>query len=308
FLERAILFEARRQIDVLEDGGTIIQETRLYDDVNDETRSMRTKEDAHDYRYFPDPDLPPLIISNDWIEQVRADMPELPVVRRERYETELGLPAYDAAQLTVTRDVSDFFEATMARLPAEQAKLASNWIMGELAASLNREERDIADSPVTPDNLASLVQRIADGTLSNKAGREVFAAMWAGEHERNVDAIIEARGLKQVSDAGAITALIDEVLAAHPAIVEEYRAGKQKAFNSVVGQVMKAGKGKVSPAQVNQLLKEKLGCPLPDPLQSGYPTDHGSRCPLETAGETPAVSGHLTTYRNTQAAIPYLFR
>ncbi len=259
FLERAILFEARRQIDVLEDGGTIIQETRLYDDVKDETRSMRTKEDAHDYRYFPDPDLPPLIISNEWIEQVRADMPELPVLRRERYETELGLPAYDAAQLTVTRGVSDFFEATMTRLPAEQAKLASNWIMGELAACLNREEREIADSPVTPEDLARLVQRVADGTLSNKAGREVFSAMWAGEHDRDVDAIIEARGLKQVSDAGAIGTLIDEVLAAHPAIVEEYRAGKQKAFNSLVGQVMKAGKGKVNPAQVNQMLKEKLG-------------------------------------------------
>lgn len=259
FLERAILFEARRQIEVLEDGGKIIQETRLYDDVNDETRSMRTKEDAHDYRYFPDPDLPPLIISADWIDRVRADMPELPVLRRQRYETELGLPAYDASQLTLTRGISDYFEAVVKALEPAQAKLASNWIMGELAATLNREELEIDQSPVTPAHLAQLIRRIADGTLSNKAGREVFAALWAGEHGGDVDAIIDAHGLKQVSDSGAIGALIDEVLAAHPAIVEEYKAGKQKAFNSLVGQVMKAGKGKVNPAQVNQMLKEKLG-------------------------------------------------
>ncbi|HZH57565.1 Asp-tRNA(Asn)/Glu-tRNA(Gln) amidotransferase subunit GatB [Yanghanlia caeni] len=259
FLERAILYEAQRQIELIEDGGKVVQETRLYDAERDETRSMRTKEDAHDYRYFPDPDLPPLVIQPEWIERVRAGMPELPSQRRNRFETELGLTAYDAAQLTMERATSDYFEQVAAALPQGQAKLGANWVLGELAAALNREEKAITQSPVSPEQLAALIRRIIDGTISNKIAREVFAAMWEGEHGADADAIIEARGLKQISDTGAISAMIDEVIAANPAIVEEYRAGKQKAFNSLVGQVMKAARGKANPQQVNQLLKEKLG-------------------------------------------------
>ncbi|MVW70448.1 MULTISPECIES: Asp-tRNA(Asn)/Glu-tRNA(Gln) amidotransferase subunit GatB [unclassified Bordetella] len=258
FLERAILFEARRQIELIEDGGTVVQETRLYDADRDETRSMRSKEDAHDYRYFPDPDLPPLIISPEWIEQVRADMPELPAALRERFVRDYGLSAYDAAQLSASRDVANYFEAVARALPAGQAKQAANWVMGEVTATLNREEKDIADAPVQAPALAALIGRILDGTISNKIARDVFAAMWAGEQGGNPDAIIEARGLKQISDTGAIGAMIDEVLNANPAIVAEYRAGKQKAFNSLVGQIMKAAKGKANPQQVNELLKQKL--------------------------------------------------
>jgi len=220
---------------------------------------MRSKEDAHDYRYFPDPDLPPLIIAPDWIERVRQAMPELPASKRARFETELGLSGYDAAQLTMARASSDYFEEIAAMLPQGQAKLAANWVLGELSAALNRDEIDIGQSPVRPRALAALIVRIIDGTISNKMARDVFAAMWAGENNGDPDAIIEARGLKQISDSGAIGAMIDEVLAANPAIVEEFRAGKQKAFNSLVGQVMKAAKGKANPQQVNDLLKEKLG-------------------------------------------------
>ncbi|MDS1140311.1 Asp-tRNA(Asn)/Glu-tRNA(Gln) amidotransferase subunit GatB [Pusillimonas sp. SM2304] len=259
FLERAILFEARRQIELIEDGGKVVQETRLYDSDLDETRSMRSKEDAHDYRYFPDPDLPPLVIEPEWVERVKAAMPELPAQKRARFEQDLGLSAYDAAQLTMSRAGADYFEAVSGQLPQGQAKLAANWVLGELSAALNREELDIAQSPVAPAGLAALIARIIDGTISNKMARDVFGAMWAKEHGGDPDAIIQARGLKQISDSGAISAMIDEVLAAHPAIVEEYRAGKQKAFNSLVGQVMKAAKGKANPQQVNDLLKEKLG-------------------------------------------------
>jgi aspartyl-tRNA(Asn)/glutamyl-tRNA(Gln) amidotransferase subunit B len=259
FLERAIVYEARRQIELIEDGGTVVQETRLYDADRDETRSMRSKEDAHDYRYFPDPDLPPLVISATWIDEVRATMPELPADKRARFETQYGLSAYDAAQLTTSRAMADYFEAVAKALPDGQAKQAANWVMGELAAALNRDERDIAQSPVAAPALAALIARILDGTISNKIARDVFAGMWAGEQQGQPDAIIEARGLKQISDSGAIGAMIDEVLAAHPAVVEEYRAGKQKAFNSLVGQIMKAAKGKANPQQVNDLLKQKLG-------------------------------------------------
>jgi len=259
FLERAILYEVRRQIELIEDGGKVVQETRLYDSDRDETRSMRSKEDAHDYRYFPDPDLPPLIIAPQWVERVREAMPELPSQKRARFESELGLTAYDAAQLTMDRATSDYFEQLVAALPQGQAKLGANWVLGELAAVLNREEREPAGSPVSPAQLAGLITRIIDGTISNKIARDVFAAMWSGENNGNADAIIEARGLKQISDTGAIGAMIDAVLAANPAIVEEYRAGRQKAFNSLVGQVMKAAKGKANPQQVNELLKEKLG-------------------------------------------------
>ena len=258
FLERAIQYEVRRQIELIEDGGRVVQETRLYDADRDETRSMRSKEDAHDYRYFPDPDLPPLVISEAWIEQVRANMPELPDAQRARFQTQYGLSAYDAAQLSSDRAVSRYFESVSRSLPAEQAKQAANWIMGEMTATLNREQKTIDQAPITADALAALITRIADGTISNKLAREVFAAMWNGEAGGQPDAIIEARGLKQISDTGAIGAMIDQVLADHPAIVEEYRAGKQKAFNSLVGQVMKAGRGKANPQQVNDLLKAKL--------------------------------------------------
>jgi len=258
FLERAILFEARRQIELIEDGGTVVQETRLYDADRDETRSMRSKEDAHDYRYFPDPDLPPLIIADDWIAEVRAAMPELPAAMRVRFASDYGLPACDAAQLTMHRATAAYFETVARELPENQAKLAANWIMGEFSAALNRDEKTLADAPVSAQALAALICRIIDGTVSNKIARDVFAAMWAGEHGGDPDAIIAARGLKQISDAGAIGAMIDEVLAAHPAVVEEYRAGKQKAFNSLVGQVMKAARGKANPQQVNELLKAKL--------------------------------------------------
>lgn len=259
FLERAIQYEVRRQIELIEDGGKVVQETRLYDSDLDETRSMRSKEDAHDYRYFPDPDLPPLVISEDWIARVQAAMPELPAQKRERFERDLGLSGYDAAQLTVDRDTSIYFEETLAGLPSGQAKLAANWVLGELSAALNRDESTVLESPIPPARLAALVTRIIDGTISNKIARDVFTAMWAGENDGDPDAIIAARGLKQINDTGAIGAMIDEVLAANPAIVEEYRAGKQKAFNSLVGQIMKAAKGKANPQQVNDLLKEKLG-------------------------------------------------
>jgi len=258
FLERAILFEAQRQIELIEDGGTVRQQTRLYDAQRDETRSMRSKEDSDDYRYFPDPDLPPLRIAPEWIDRVCISMPELPAARRRRFETDLGLSAYDAAQLTVDRTTADYFEQTVQHLPVGQAKLAANWIVGELAGALNREQLTTATSPIAPPALAALLGRILDGALSNKIAREVFAAMWAGEHGGDPDAIINARGLKQISDSTVIGSLVDNVLSAHPDIVEQYRAGKQKAFNSLVGQIMKAAKGKANPQQVNELLKEKL--------------------------------------------------
>jgi len=258
FLERAIQYEVRRQIELIEDGGKVVQETRLYDADRDETRSMRSKEDANDYRYFPDPDLPPLVISPQWIEEVRLRMPELPDAQRARFESEYGLSAYDAAQLSADRDVSAYFQQVAGALPSGQAKQAANWVMGELTAALNRDELSVLQAPVPATALAALIARIADGTISNKMAREVFAAMWAGEHGGDADAIIEARGLKQISDTGAIGAMIDDVLAAQPAIVAEYRAGKQKAFNSLVGQIMKAARGKANPQQVNDLLKAKL--------------------------------------------------
>src|SRR5690606_103204 len=204
------------------------------------------------------PDLPPLVIAPEWIEQVRAGMPELPAALRARFERDYGLSAYDAAQLSASRGLAAYFEDVARALPAGQAKQAANWIMGEVAATLNREEKDIADSPVQAPALAALIGRIIDGTISNKIARDVFAAMWAGEHGGQPDAIIEGGGLKQISDTGAIGAMMDEVLAANPAIVAEYRAGKQKAFNSLVGQIMKAAKGKANPQQVNELLKQKL--------------------------------------------------
>ena len=258
FLERAIQYEARRQIELIEDGGKVTQETRLYDADRDETRSMRSKEDAHDYRYFPDPDLPPLIIGADWIERVRQDMPELPAQKKARFEREFELSRYDASQLTVDRATADFFEAVLQAGSPAHAKLAANWILGELSATLNRQELDIAQSRVSPAQLARLIARIADGTISNKIARDVFTAQWEGELDGDVDAIIEAKGLKQINDAGAIGAMVDEVLAANADMIEQYRAGKQKAFNALVGQVMKVAKGKANPQQINDMLKQKL--------------------------------------------------
>ncbi len=258
FLERAIQFEVRRQIELIEDGGTVVQETRLYDADRDETRSMRSKEDAHDYRYFPDPDLPPLVISPSWVEEVRTSMPELPAALRVRFVNDHGLAPVDAAQLSSSRALARYFEEVTRELPAGQSKLAANWVMGELSAALNREETDIGDCPVSAQRLAALLSRIVDGTISNKIARDVLAAMWAGEHGGQPDAIIAAQGLTQISDSGAIAAMIDTVLESNPAIVAEYRAGKQKAFNSLVGQIMKAAKGKANPQQVNDLLKTKL--------------------------------------------------
>ncbi len=258
FIERAINYEVRRQIELIEDGGKVVQETRLYDADLDETRSMRTKEDAHDYRYFPDPDLPPLVIGQDWIERVRQSMPDLPDALRQRFVNEFGLAPVDAAQLSSSRAMANYFQEVVDALPAGQAKLAANWLMGEVSATLNREEKDIAQCPVTAPMLAALLKRILDNTVSNKIARDVFAAMWAGEENGQPDAIIAAKGLTQINDSGAIEAMIDAVLAEQAAIVAEYRAGKQKAFNSLVGQIMKAAKGKANPQQVNDLLKAKL--------------------------------------------------
>jgi aspartyl-tRNA(Asn)/glutamyl-tRNA(Gln) amidotransferase subunit B len=257
FLERAIDFEVRRQIELIEDGGKVVQETRLYDPDNDETRSMRSKEDAHDYRYFPDPDLPPLIISEAQIQATRALMSELPMAMKERFQSELGLSAYDAVILTSSKAVAAYFDAAVKVAGAASAKPIANWVIGELSASLNRDAIEIEQSPVSPAQLGAMVGRIQDGTLSSKTAKEVFGVLWSKELG-DVDAIIEARGLKQVSDSGAIEKIIDEVLAANTKSVEEFRSGKEKAFNALVGQVMKASKGKANPAQVNELLTAKL--------------------------------------------------
>jgi aspartyl-tRNA(Asn)/glutamyl-tRNA(Gln) amidotransferase subunit B len=258
FLQQAIDYEIQWQIEQIEDGHKIQQATVLFDPDTGETRMMRSKEDAHDYRYFPDPDLPPLVIAAEWMDAVRRAMPELPGALAARLQNDYGLSAYDAAGLTASRETARYFTDALALAGAAQAKPLANWIMGELAARLNREERDLADSPVSPAQLAGLVARIADNTISNSIAKKVFDALWNGEGA-DADAIIEAQGLKQVTDASAIEPIIDEVLAANPKSVEEYRAGKEKAFNALVGQVMKASRGKASPAQVNELLKKKLG-------------------------------------------------
>ncbi|MDP3280886.1 MAG: Asp-tRNA(Asn)/Glu-tRNA(Gln) amidotransferase subunit GatB [Nitrosomonas sp.] len=257
FLEKAIDYEARRQIEILEDGGSIRQETRLYDANKDETRTMRTKEDANDYRYFPDPDLLPLEIPQSWIDQIKQTLPELPQARRDRYVSEFALSAYDASVLTSSREMADYFDATLKQLPA-QAKLCANWIMGEISGQLNKEGIEMTACPITPAQLAALLTRIHDGTISGKAAKTVFESMWNGELDKNVDAIIEAKGLKQISDDSAIEKLVDQVLAANAQQVADYRNGKEKAFNSLIGQIMKATQGKANPAQVNAMLKKKL--------------------------------------------------
>jgi aspartyl-tRNA(Asn)/glutamyl-tRNA(Gln) amidotransferase subunit B len=255
FLQQAIDFEVRRQIELVEDGGTVVQETRLYDPERDQTRSMRSKEDAMDYRYFPDPDLLPLLIDREWIEQIARQMPELPAAMRERFVRDYGLPEYDAAVLTASKGLAAYYEA-VAGAVAER-KVAANWIMGEVSAALNSAQIDIGASPVSAAQLAGLINRVLDGTINNKTAKEVFAALWKAEGA-SADAIIEARGLRQISDAGAIEKLIDEVLAANPGPVAEFRAGKEKAFNSLVGQAMKATRGKANPQQVNEVLRRRL--------------------------------------------------
>ena len=260
FLEEAINYEIRRQIELIEDGGRVVQETRLYDPDKRETRSMRSKEDAQDYRYFPDPDLPPLAISQEWIERVRASMPELPGAMRERFVRDFGLTEYDAAVLTQSKAMAGYFEDVVNAAGREQAKPAANWLMGDVASTLNREGVDIADAPVNAAQLALLLKRIADGTISNKIAKEVFGAMWEAKSGsvQLADEIIESRGLKQISDSGALEKIVDEVLAANAKSVEEFRAGKEKAFNALIGQAMKASRGKANPAQLTELLKQKL--------------------------------------------------
>jgi aspartyl-tRNA(Asn)/glutamyl-tRNA(Gln) amidotransferase subunit B len=260
FLDEAIQYEVRRQIELIEDGGTVVQETRLYDPDKRETRSMRSKEDAHDYRYFPDPDLMPLVIDAGWIERVKLEMPELPAAMQERFVQQYGLTPYDAAVLTSSKAMAAYFEAVVAKLGASQAKTAANWLMGEVSSQLNRDGLEIGACPVSAAQLALVLQRIADGTISNKIAKEIFLAIWdeKATDDAAADRIIEAKGLKQISDTGALEAIIDEVLAANPKSVDEYRAGKEKAFNALIGQAMKATKGKANPQQVNELLKKKL--------------------------------------------------
>jgi aspartyl-tRNA(Asn)/glutamyl-tRNA(Gln) amidotransferase subunit B len=259
FIEKAIEAEIERQIDLLESGGQVVQATRLYDPAKNETRAMRTKEEANDYRYFPDPDLLPVVIQEADIERIRADLPELPEARKARFTTQYGLPDYDARVLTGSRDLADFFEASVAAAGAQSApKTVANWVMVELLGALNKADQDISASPVSPQQLGGMVARISDQTISGKIAKQVFAAMMTGSGH-SADQIIDAQGLKQETDTGAIEAVIRGVLDANPKMVEEYRAGKEKAFNGLVGQVMKASKGKANPAQVNALMKQLLG-------------------------------------------------
>jgi len=255
FLEKAIEYEARRQVHLIEDGGTVVQETRLWDAQKGETRSMRSKEDAQDYRYFPDPDLLPLAIAPAWIEAVRGALPELPAAMRERFVAGYGLGAADAVTLTASRALAAYFEEVV-RQAGGEARTCANWVLGELSALLNRLEVEADASPVSAAALAGLVRRVLDGTVSGKSAKDVFEAMAAGEG--GADAIIEAKGLRQISDAGAIEALVEQVLAANPKLVEDYRAGKEKAFNALVGQVMRASQGKANPAQANAILRRRL--------------------------------------------------
>ncbi|MBK1716232.1 Asp-tRNA(Asn)/Glu-tRNA(Gln) amidotransferase subunit GatB [Thiocystis violacea] len=254
FLEKAIQFEVERQIDLIEGGGTVVQETRLYDAAKDETRSMRGKEEANDYRYFPDPDLLPVEIDAAFLAEATADLPELPDAKRARFQVDHGLSEYDANLLTATRELADYFE-TVARDSGEP-KLAANWVGGELMAALNKTEGDLAGCPISATRLAGLIRRIQDGTISGKIAKQVFEAMWNGGGD--ADQVIEAQGLRQITDSGAIETLIDAIIAANPDQVEQYRAGKDKVFGFFVGQAMKQSGGKANPAQVNDILKRKL--------------------------------------------------
>ncbi|WP_434779353.1 Asp-tRNA(Asn)/Glu-tRNA(Gln) amidotransferase subunit GatB [Neisseria sp. Ec49-e6-T10] len=254
FLEAAILYEVNRQIELIEDGGKVIQETRLFNPDTGETKAMRSKEDAHDYRYFPDPDLLPMHISQEQIDEVSRNMPELPAAMAKRFVTEYGVSEYDASLLTSSLEQAVYFEALATQ--TKQGKLAANWINGELSASLNKAGLTLKDSPINVERLAGLIDKIADNTLSSKLAKQVFETMWSSD--LTALAIIERDGLQQITDTGAIEAMIDEVLAANPKSVEEFKAGKEKALNALVGQVMKASKGKANPAQVQELMKAKL--------------------------------------------------
>jgi aspartyl-tRNA(Asn)/glutamyl-tRNA(Gln) amidotransferase subunit B len=268
FVEKAINYEVARQIDVLEGGGTIVQETRLYDANKDETRSMRSKEEANDYRYFPDPDLLPVVLTDEFVDDVRQTLPELPDAKAARFQSQYGLSEYDALVLTSSRELADFYEAVVAQVGAANAKLAANsssvtasklaanWVQGDFSGFLNRDGLEIAQAKVGAAGLAGLLKRILDDTISNKLAKDVFEAMWA--EGRDADAVIEAKGLKQITDTGAIEAAIDAVMAANPGQLAEYRAGKDKLFGFFVGQTMKATGGKANPAQLNELLKKKL--------------------------------------------------
>ncbi len=256
FVEKAIEIEIERQIDVIEDGGKIVQETRLYDSDKNETRSMRGKEEANDYRYFPDPDLLPVVVSDKAIEKLRSDLPELPDAKRSRFESDFGLSSYDAGVLTAQLDTANYFEATVAAAGDAPPKLIANWVQGELAAALNQDNLDITDAKIPAAELALLTDRIQDGTLSGKLAKEVFEAIWDGED--SVDAVIEARGLKQISDSGAIEKLVSDVLEQNPEQVQQFKDGNEKVIGFFVGRVMQASQGKANPKQVNQILREKL--------------------------------------------------
>ncbi len=262
FIERAINREIERQIDILEDGGKVVQATMLYDPERDETRTMRTKEDANDYRYFPDPDLLPVRIEQHTVDAIKAAMPELPVARRARFEEALGLSEYDTRILTGSRQIADYFEAVVAEVGQADAKMAGNWVMGDLLGALNKDDKDITHSPISAKQLAGMLKRIKDDTLSGKLAKKVFSALYereGGDGDDAADKIIKEKGLKQETDTGAIKAMVEDVIAKNEAMVEEYRGGKEKAFNGLVGQVMKASRGSANPQQVNQILKELLG-------------------------------------------------
>jgi aspartyl-tRNA(Asn)/glutamyl-tRNA(Gln) amidotransferase subunit B len=259
FVEKAINFEIARQIDVIDGGGKVVQETRLYDSDKDETRSMRSKEEANDYRYFPDPDLLPVDIDAAYISTVRATLPELPDEKAARFTRDLGLSAYDSGVLSAGRELGAYFEAVVAELGAPNAKLAANWVMGELSSALNRDGVEITASRVSPAALSGMLLRIVDATISGKIAKDVFEAMWT--EGKAADDIIEAKGLKQITDSGAIEGVIDAIMAANPKQLADYRAGKDKLFGFFVGQVMKATGGKANPGQLNDLLKAKLGGP-----------------------------------------------
>jgi aspartyl-tRNA(Asn)/glutamyl-tRNA(Gln) amidotransferase subunit B len=256
FVEKAINFEIARQIEVLEDGGTVIQETRLYDSDLDETRPMRGKEEANDYRYFPDPDLLPVMIDEEFVNRVRESLPELPDAKRERFVADYGIRRADAEILTTSRPLADYFEATAKGLPGS-AQLAANWILGDLSAVLNRDGLGIEESRIPPEALGGLLSRIEDNTISGKIAKDVFEAMWAGEG--SADEVISRKGLRQITDTSAISRVVDAVLEKHPGQLEEYRSGKEKLFGFFVGQVMKETRGKANPAEVNRILKERLG-------------------------------------------------
>jgi aspartyl-tRNA(Asn)/glutamyl-tRNA(Gln) amidotransferase subunit B len=256
FMQQAIDFEVRWQIEQLEDGHAIQQATVLFDPDTGETRAMRTKEDAADYRYFPDPDLPPLVVADEWVERVKSQMAELPRAMAARFVAEYGLPEYDATTLTSSKAMAAYFEE--AAKASKQPKIASNWVMGEVSRKLNAQDLAIEQSPVRASTLATLIGRISDGTISNNAAKQVFEALWSGDGA-DIDAVIEAKGLKQMNDSGALEKIVDDVVAANADNVAQYKAGKEKAFNALVGQVMKASKGKANPQQVNELLKKKLG-------------------------------------------------